>query len=52
MLSWLEHEIPGMPQADYLVARKKLKAYSAVAAGFLIFSSLVVMFSIRAPLSV
>jgi len=35
-----------------LVTRKKLKAYSAVAAGFLVFSTLVVMFSIRASLSV
>jgi hypothetical protein len=35
-----------------LVARKKLKAYSAVAAVFLDFSTPVVMISIRAPLSV
>ncbi len=35
-----------------LVARKKLKAYSAVTAGVLIFSSLVIMFSIRAPLPI
>jgi hypothetical protein len=33
-----------------LVARHKLKAYSSVVAGFLIFSTLVVMFSFRAPL--
>jgi hypothetical protein len=35
-----------------LVARKKLKAYTTVAAGLLIFSALVVMFSIRTPLPV
>jgi len=35
-----------------LVAHKKLKAYSSVAAGFLIFSLLVVMFSIRVPIFV
>ena len=35
-----------------LVTRKKLKAYSAVAAGFLVFSTLVGMLSIRASLSV
>jgi hypothetical protein len=35
---------------EELVARKKLKAYSSVAAGFLIFSLLVVMFSIRVPI--
>lgn len=52
MFSWLEYEILGMPKTDYLVACKKLKAYSVVAVGFLIFSTLVVMFSIRAPLSV
>ncbi len=33
-----------------LIAYKKLKAYSSVAAGFLIFSLLVVMFSIRVPI--
>jgi hypothetical protein len=43
--------ISATPEED-LVARKKLKVYSAVAAGFLVFSTLVVMFSIRAPLSV
>jgi hypothetical protein len=35
-----------------LVACKKLKAYTTVAAGLLIFSALVVMFSIRTPLPV
>lgn len=59
-----EHHVMSRPQEknqpyiisatreEDLVARKKLKAYSAVAAGFLIFSTLVVMFSIRTPLPV
>ena len=39
-------------QEKDLVARKKLKAYSAVTVGVLIFSMLIVMFSIRAPLAI
>jgi LemA protein len=39
-------------EQEDLVARKKLKAYTTVAAGLLIFSTLVVMFSIRTPLPV
>ena len=39
-------------QEKDLVARKKLKAYWAVTVDFLIFSMLIVMFSIRAPLAI
>lgn len=37
---------------EKLVARKKLKAYSSISAAFFLFSSLVFMFSIRAPLPI
>jgi hypothetical protein len=59
-----EHHVMSRPQEksqpyiisatreEDLVARKKLKAYTTVAAGLLIFSTLVVMFSIRTPLPV
>ena len=59
-----EHHVMSRPQEESqpyiisatreedLVARKKVKAYSAVATGFLVFSALVVMFSFRAPLPV
>jgi len=59
-----EHHVMSCPQEkgqpyiisatreEDLVARKKLKAYATVVASFLIFSALVVMFSIRAPLSI
>ncbi len=35
-----------------LLARKKLKAYASVAAAFLLFSTLLMMFSVRAPLPI
>ncbi|MCP4289461.1 MAG: hypothetical protein GY792_34410 [Gammaproteobacteria bacterium] len=35
-----------------LVARKKMKAYASVSTAFVLFSTLVVMFSIRAPLPI
>jgi hypothetical protein len=59
-----EHHVMSRPQEksqpyiisatreEDLVARKKLKAYTTVAAGLLIFSALVIMFSIRTPLPV
>ncbi len=37
-------------EEESLVARKKMKAYSSIAAAFLIFTALVTMYSIRPPL--
>ena len=57
-----EHHVMSCPQdkrqpyilsaldEEVLIVRKKLKAYSSIAAAFLIFSALVVMSSIRVPL--
>lgn len=39
-------------QEKDLVARKKFTAYAAMVAGFLIFSTLIVLFSFRAPISI
>jgi hypothetical protein len=37
---------------DILVARKRLKAYASITLAFLLFSTLVTLFSIRSPLPV